>query len=182
MSKHDDFLPVNGEIRTPPSGIGRSHDSERWFRVYGAEFAIDLMSVSAKAGHLYTYLTLRNYHARKPLSFSDIRSQYKKMFGWSKAAYQELLDRQLVFLDCDELSTKAYDPKNQGVAIVRPPIPDQVRTDVLSRDGGRCVYCGADEDLSMDHVIPISKEGADTLRNLVTACRSCNSRKGARRA
>lgn len=182
MSKYDDFLRAYGEIRQPPSGIGRSHDSERWFRLYGAEFALDLLTVSAKAGHLYTYLTLQNYHARRPISLSESQRQYKKMFGWSKAAYQELIDQRLIFSDGDYLSSKAYDPKNQGVAIVRPPIPENVRENVLLRDGGRCVYCGADEDLSMDHVIPISKEGADTSRNLVTACRSCNSRKGARRA
>jgi 5-methylcytosine-specific restriction endonuclease McrA len=41
-----------------------------------------------------------------------------------------------------------------------------------------CVYCGSDRDLTGDHLIPISKGGANVRTNTVLACRSCNSRKG----
>lgn len=54
------------------------------------------------------------------------------------------------------------------------------RRRVLARDGGACRYCGATEDLTLDHVIPKSRRGAHDPANLVTACRSCNSKKGAR--
>lgn len=43
-----------------------------------------------------------------------------------------------------------------------------------------CVYCGADGPLSLDHLIPRLRGGADAADNLVPACRSCNSAKGAR--
>jgi 5-methylcytosine-specific restriction endonuclease McrA len=33
---------------------------------------------------------------------------------------------------------------------------------------------------TLDHVIPLSRGGADELSNVVLCCRSCNSRKGAR--
>ena len=45
---------------------------------------------------------------------------------------------------------------------------------------GICAYCGDAEDLSLDHVIPRLRGGDDEPSNLVTACRSCNSSKGAR--
>jgi len=44
----------------------------------------------------------------------------------------------------------------------------------------RCVYCGKQhERLSMDHVVPISRGGKHVIGNVVPACRSCNSKKGA---
>lgn len=44
-----------------------------------------------------------------------------------------------------------------------------------------CAYCRGTGALSLDHVVPLSGGGATTLRNVVPACRTCNSRKGARR-
>ena len=43
-----------------------------------------------------------------------------------------------------------------------------------------CVYCGRTVELSLDHLIPRYAGGADASDNLVTACRRCNSAKGAR--
>lgn len=46
---------------------------------------------------------------------------------------------------------------------------------IFKRDENKCVYCGSTKDLNIDHVIPKSKGGRDTWKNLVTSCRSCNS-------
>ncbi len=43
-----------------------------------------------------------------------------------------------------------------------------------------CCYCGSREYLSVDHLIPTKRGGANTGDNLVWACRSCNSSKCAR--
>ena len=45
-------------------------------------------------------------------------------------------------------------------------------------NGARCVYCGATENLSVDHLFPRIKGGADNVENLVCSCKSCNSSKG----
>lgn len=45
---------------------------------------------------------------------------------------------------------------------------------------GYCVYCGTDDFLSLDHLIPRLQNGPDAADNLVTACRSCNSSKGSK--
>lgn len=52
------------------------------------------------------------------------------------------------------------------------------RQNIFKRDGNKCVYCGAPRDLTLDHVIPKSKGGQTSWGNLVTACKSCNSKKG----
>jgi 5-methylcytosine-specific restriction endonuclease McrA len=45
---------------------------------------------------------------------------------------------------------------------------------VWERDGHACVYCGATQALSGDHIVPLSQGGSNALTNLVTACRPCN--------
>lgn len=61
----------------------------------------------------------------------------------------------------------------------------RLRTAVFERDEFRCRYCGNDaydrKHLVVDHVIPVDEGRIDTMDNLVTACRSCNGRKGGRR-
>lgn len=51
----------------------------------------------------------------------------------------------------------------------REAIPPSVRATVHKRDGGVCVDCGAAESLEYDHIIPISRGGANTARNLERA-------------
>lgn len=41
-----------------------------------------------------------------------------------------------------------------------------------------CIYCGATERITLDHLIPLSRGGDHTIGNLAPACRSCNARKG----
>lgn len=55
-----------------------------------------------------------------------------------------------------------------------------IANEIFLRDNFRCVYCGATEKLSLDHVHPVSRGGDNSIDNLVTACRSCNSSKGAK--
>lgn len=59
-------------------------------------------------------------------------------------------------------------------------IPPVNRREVLRRDKHQCQYCGSKHKLTLDHVNPRSKGGKHTWDNVVTACESCNSRKGDR--
>ena len=51
------------------------------------------------------------------------------------------------------------------------------RTLILKRDSFTCQYCGADRDLTIDHVMPQSRGGEDSWENLVACCYSCNNAK-----
>jgi 5-methylcytosine-specific restriction endonuclease McrA len=59
------------------------------------------------------------------------------------------------------------------------------RRAVFARDDYRCQYCHrtqADlrhrECLTRDHLVPLSRGGTNDWTNVVTACSSCNTRKG----
>jgi len=54
---------------------------------------------------------------------------------------------------------------------------------LFRRDANLCLYCGQlfkYEDLSRDHVSPLSRGGRDVWQNVVTACKRCNHHKGNR--
>ena len=57
------------------------------------------------------------------------------------------------------------------------------RERLFARDKHICGYCGGcfpEAELTIEHVRPESRGGANTWENVVTACRSCNQRKGNR--
>lgn len=60
------------------------------------------------------------------------------------------------------------------------------RLSIYIRDGFSCAYCGCDlkgaapADITLDHLLPRSTGGDNEATNLVTACRSCNSARGAK--
>jgi hypothetical protein len=63
---------------------------------------------------------------------------------------------------------------------VRRPIPESVRHEVWRRDHGQCVDCGSRERLEFDHIIPVSKGGSNTARNIELLCEPCNRAKAAK--
>src|SRR5215470_4698227 len=57
------------------------------------------------------------------------------------------------------------------------------RHNIYIRDGNRCQYCGhkfPSSELSLDHVIPLSRGGTSSWENIVCSCLKCNVKKGNR--
>ena len=61
--------------------------------------------------------------------------------------------------------------------IAREQIPEDVRIYVWRRDNGKCVACGSNRNIEFDHIIPISKGGGNTERNIQILCSDCNKKK-----
>jgi 5-methylcytosine-specific restriction endonuclease McrA len=62
-------------------------------------------------------------------------------------------------------------------------VPNLSNAKLFARDQHLCAYCGHRFDsaeLTREHVVPTSRGGVDTWMNCLTACRSCNGRKGNR--
>lgn len=64
-----------------------------------------------------------------------------------------------------------------------PQAPALCNALLFQRDHYLCCYCGGRKPahaLTRDHVRPLSRGGRDNWKNVVTACRACNQRKGAK--
>lgn len=90
---------------------------------------------------------------------------------------------------------KHQQPHYKEVASVLPPPPGHVdspyvtfgvsgeqRERIMQRDNRRCVRCGSDSRLTIDHIHPRSKGGSGEDVNLQVLCHSCNSSKNNREA
>lgn len=58
------------------------------------------------------------------------------------------------------------------------PVPS--RKNIFTRDGFRCLYCGAKAPrvtLELEHIIPKSRGGSNAWDNVCAACHACNQRK-----
>jgi len=73
-----------------------------------------------------------------------------------------------------DISFKAGDRKEANNYIRDKKIRDHV----FERDGYECLSCYTKDNLSLDHIIPVSMGGPNTLDNLQTLCSRCNSKKG----
>lgn len=66
--------------------------------------------------------------------------------------------------------TVPIDPKTR-IVLVR--ISSEVRKYVFDRDDGQCQHCGATQNLELDHIIPLSRGGLNTEKNLQVLCTPC---------
>lgn len=70
------------------------------------------------------------------------------------------------------------------MATKRKSLSKKTRFEVFKRDSFKCQYCGAsapESILVVDHIDPLSKDGADEMVNYITACQPCNAGKSDRK-
>ena len=94
---------------------------------------------------------------------SLLKKEHKKML--ERETLAELIEEGKVF--------NTYTRKDGN----RETIPMDIASAVWNRDGGKCCICGSKENLEFDHIIPVSKGGATTFRNLQLLCENCNRKK-----
>lgn len=76
-----------------------------------------------------------------------------------------------------EYITWPNEPTTTTSETLRKPISPSKRRRVHERDFYACRYCGARQNLVIDHVQPVTRGGTNDLDNLATACHECNQRK-----
>jgi len=77
-------------------------------------------------------------------------------------------------LQATEDETSRMDP-SQELSEPRRVIPTHVKLEVWKRDRGKCVVCGATDELTFDHIIPYSRGGTSlSAKNIQLLCERHN--------
>jgi 5-methylcytosine-specific restriction endonuclease McrA len=108
--------------------------------------------------------------------------------NWKEAVTYIWLDKVHVLEWYDDwvVSSASWETRVPAVIMLkemyrRKRNPRFTRYNLYLRDMFTCQYCiatHAQSNLSMDHVLPISKGGKTNWTNIVTACKTCNGKKG----
>jgi 5-methylcytosine-specific restriction endonuclease McrA len=83
--------------------------------------------------------------------------------------------RKCWFAYRDYLYWKSNEPRRKACKFTSLK---EVKDYIYLKYGKKCLCCGSENKLSLDHVIPIQKGGKDEIENLQPLCKSCNSSKG----
>jgi len=111
----------------------------------------------------------RNIEQRKQYAAKRRDENYEKVISIERASRQKNKE-------------KNRPAKNARQQIRNRIVQGQVFT-IFDKDLRRlysqpCTSCGTKENLSIDHIIPLSRGGSHSIGNMMTLCRSCNSSKG----
>ena len=115
----------------------------------------------------------------RPLSYYPL-----SLWCWQDAVKAVFLDRVDIVSEYDRVvRSPSFEFRLPSVVSLKTYVkparhPAFTRFNVFLRDRFTCQYCGADEDLTFDHLVPRSKGGITTWENVVAACSPCNLRKG----
>ncbi len=117
----------------------------------------------------------------RPLSYYPL-----SLWPWQEAVKAAYLDRVDIVAEYDAVvRSPSTTIKIPSVVVLKGYVKPQKRVaftrfNLFLRDEFCCQYCGAKGDLTFDHVIPRSKGGITSWKNVVAACSPCNLAKGAR--
>lgn len=118
----------------------------------------------------------------RPLSYFPL-----SLWSWQDSIKAVFLDRVNIISEYDEVvHSPSFSMKVPSVISLKEFVeqsryPAFTRFNVFLRDRFRCQYCGhphPTHDLTFDHLVPRSRGGRTKWDNVVTACQSCNLRKG----
>lgn len=115
----------------------------------------------------------------RPLSYYPL-----SLWSWQETVKAVFLDRVNIVSEYDRaVHSPSFEMKLPSVVslkdYVKPALyPAFTRFNLFLRDRFECQYCGSEEDLTFDHLIPRSRGGQTRWDNVVAACAPCNLRKG----
>ncbi|MFV2003280.1 MAG: HNH endonuclease [Paracoccaceae bacterium] len=117
----------------------------------------------------------------RPLSYYPL-----SLWPWQEAVKAAYLERVDIVMEYDAVvRSPIITIKIPSVVVLKDYVRPQKRVaftrfNLFLRDEFCCQYCGAKGELTFDHVVPRSRGGVTSWRNVVAACSRCNLQKGAR--
>jgi len=129
---------------------------------------------------MYTSLSIRSYGSflYQNRGYDVTGRDSARPYDENKLLIMEFVDRERQRFE--RLKAKFDSGASQEIKRERLQIPEEVRIAVWRRDQGRCARCRSRENLEYDHIVPVSKGGSNTVRNVELLCESCNRQKGNR--
>jgi 5-methylcytosine-specific restriction endonuclease McrA len=116
--------------------------------------------------------------AKKPEHYQATHNAARQLRRADPVKRRRELDQEKTWKDAARIAQYNHARRARKLnALVNGPLPPGTYAAVLS--SGTCVYCGA-PGTTVDHVVPLARGGYEVESNLVPACGSCNSSKGAR--
>ena len=115
----------------------------------------------------------------RPLSYYPL-----SLWSWQDAIKSVFLDRVSIVSHYDRvIRSPSFSMQLPSVIALKSFIkprsnPNFTRFNVFLRDKFTCQHCGDKSDLTFDHLLPKSKGGLTDWENVVTACSTCNVKKG----
>ena len=117
----------------------------------------------------------------RPLSYYPL-----SLWCWQDAVKSVFLERVSIVSNYNrKIRSPSFEMSLPSVIALKSFIkpsenPNFTRFNVFLRDKFECQYCGSGNELTFDHLLPRSRGGKTDWNNVVTACSSCNVRKGGR--
>jgi 5-methylcytosine-specific restriction endonuclease McrA len=115
----------------------------------------------------------------RPLSYFPL-----SLWPWQEAVKASFLDRVVIVAEYETtVRSPSLEIRLPSVVVLKDYVkpaafPAFTRFNLFLRDEFTCQYCGAKGEMTFDHVVPRSKGGRTTWRNVVAACGRCNLKKG----
>lgn len=126
--------------------------------------SIEKVIIENSLGQIISVVTFPTVHRTWTKSHEIIKNM---AYQFLRIVYEEFGDNAI-------RKIQIFDKKS---TFHRSSIPQNVQNRVWRRDGGVCVKCSSNINLEFDHIIPVSKGGANTYRNLQLLCEKCNRSK-----
>ncbi len=136
--------------------------------------------ISEREIHISKDIVITYYTAREVYIYQDIAYQISETHSDEecKLLVLEFVDKER--RKFEQLKNKFSGIKSEDLKYERLRIPESVRIAVWRRDQGKCARCESRENLEYDHIVPVSKGGGNTERNIELLCQNCNRVKGNR--
>lgn len=116
-------------------------------------------------------------HIIAALEVSKDAHHLGRNLGHLRCVFDRILNDYLA----EEYSTHAnYSRELSREERVRKDLKPRHKKRILERDEYRCINCSSHKNLCVDHKIPVSRGGDNSIENLQTLCRSCNANKGSK--
>jgi hypothetical protein len=121
-------------------------------------------------------------HLAESKSGARTSAYYVHRNGWIWSSQRTLTDTQWIALidrkrGKDDVVLATLGAEVPSDSNQTRSISVEVRRAVWTRDQGKCAKCGSRERLEFDHIVPVSRGGSSTERNVELLCEVCNRAK-----